>query len=90
TMHGAHLSLDWALEAARRLEPGGTMLLYTGSAVVSGRDELRVALEERLPAFGCSLAYSEIDPDIFGELLDEPAYGDVDRVAAIGAVIRKS
>jgi hypothetical protein len=88
-MHGAGLSLDWALEAAGRIEPGGTMLVYTGSAIADGRDGLRRALEERLPAFGCSLSYSEIDPDIFGELLDEPAYDGVERLAAIGVVISK-
>lgn len=89
-MHGARLSLDWALAAARRLEPGGTMLLYTGSAIVAGRDELREALAERLAALGCSLDYAEIDPDIFGELLDQPGYEAVERVAAVGAVIRRA
>jgi hypothetical protein len=51
-MHGAGLSLDWTLAAARRIEPGGTILLYTGSAIVEGRDglkEARRALEEHLP-----------------------------------------
>jgi hypothetical protein len=89
-MHGAGLSLDWALAAARRIESGGTMLLYTGSAIVGGRDGLRDALEERLPSLGCTLGYSEIDPDIFGELLSVPAYAEVERVAAVGAVIRKA
>jgi methylase of polypeptide subunit release factors len=89
-MHGARLSLDWALAAAARIEPGGTILLYTGSAIVGGRDSLREALEARLPGLGCSLAYAEIDPDIFGELLDEPGYETVERVAAVGAVIRKA
>ncbi len=88
-MHGARLSLDWALAAARRIEPGGTVLLYTGSAVVAGRDGLKEALAEQLPGLGCSLRYAEIDPDIFGELLDQPGYEDVERVAAIGAVISK-
>ncbi|HEX6374199.1 MAG TPA: methyltransferase [Allosphingosinicella sp.] len=88
-MHGARLSLDWAVAAARRIEPGGTVLLYTGSAIVAGRDALREALAERLPALGCSLRYAEIDPDIFGELLAEPGYAQVERIAAIGAVIRK-
>jgi methylase of polypeptide subunit release factors len=88
-MHGARLSLDWALAAARRIEPGGTILLYTGSAVVAGRDELREALASQLPDLGCSLRYSEIDPDIFGELLAEPGYWDVERIAAVGAVIGK-
>lgn len=89
-MHGARLSLDWALAAARRIEPGGIVLLYTGSAIVAGRDELREALTGRLPGLGCSLRYSEIDPDIFGELLAEPGYEEVERIAAVGAVIGKA
>jgi methylase of polypeptide subunit release factors len=86
-MHGAQMSLDWALAAAHRLEPGGRMLLYTGVAIVEGRDELREALERELPGLGCSLRYREIDPDIFGEELEKPAYADVERIAAVGAVI---
>lgn len=89
-MNGAGLSLDWTLAAASRIEPGGSILLYTGSAIVDGRDELREALEERLPGLGCTLRYEEIDPDIFGELLAEPAYARVERIAAVGAVIRKA
>jgi methylase of polypeptide subunit release factors len=89
-MRGARLSLDWALAAARRLEPDGTMLLYTGSAIAAGRDALREALAERLPELGCRLRYAEIDPDIFGELLDEPGYEEVERIAAVGAVIGKA
>ena len=88
-MHGARLSLDWALAAARRIEAGGTVLLYTGSAISDGRDPLREALAEQLPPLGCTLAYSEIDPDIFGEQLGEPGYEAVERIAAVGAVIRK-
>jgi methylase of polypeptide subunit release factors len=89
-LHRAGLSLDWTLAAARRIEPGGTILLYTGSAIVGGRDALEEALEERLPALGCSLRYAEIDPDIFGELLGEPGYETVERVAAVGAVVTKA
>jgi methylase of polypeptide subunit release factors len=89
-MRGARLSLDWALAAAARIEPGGTVLLYTGSAIVAGRDELREALAARLPDLGCELRYAEIDPDIFGELLDQPGYEAVERVAAVGAVIGKA
>jgi methylase of polypeptide subunit release factors len=86
-MHGARLSLDWTLATARRLEPGGRMLLYTGVAIVDGKDELRAALERELPALGCSLRYRELDPDIFGEELDRPPYRDVERIAAVGAVV---
>jgi methylase of polypeptide subunit release factors len=88
-MHGARISLDWALAAAQRIELGGTILLYTGSAIVEGRDSLQEALAGQLPELGCSLRYVEMDPDIFGELLDQRGYEDVERVAAVGAVIRK-
>jgi hypothetical protein len=88
-LNGARLSLDWALKAAERVEPGGTVLLYTGSAIVAGRDGLREALDRELPSLGCTLRYAEIDPDIFGEQLDEPGYEAVERIAAIGAVIRR-
>lgn len=88
-MHGARLSLDWALEAARRLAPGGAVLLYTGSAIVDGRDGLRDALEPAVAEAGCTIRYREIDPDIFGEQLNETGYEAVERIAAIGAVIRR-
>lgn len=86
-MHGARLSLDWTLAAAGRLERGGRMLLYTGVAIVGGRDELRKALERELPGLGCTLRYRELDPDVFGEELDKPAYAGVERIAAVGAVV---
>ena len=88
-MLGAGLSHLWALAAARRLEPGGHMFLYTGSAIVAGRDALRDALERALPRLGCRLRYREIDPDIFGEQLDLPAYRTVERIAAVGAIISR-
>jgi hypothetical protein len=88
-MHGAALSLDWSLASARRLEPGGRMLLYTGVAIVDGRDALRERLERKLPELGCSLRYREIDPDVFGEDLVKPAYAEVERIAVVGAVIEK-
>jgi methylase of polypeptide subunit release factors len=89
-MHGGRISLDWALAAAKRLDPGGHMLLYTGSAIVSGRDALREAMEDQLPPLGCTLRYRELDPDVFGEELERPAYRDVERIAVVGAVISKA
>lgn len=86
-LNGAGVSLDWALEAAARLERGGRMLLYTGVAIVEGRDVLKAMLERDLPGLGCSLRYRELDPDVFGEELDKTAYARVERIAAVGAVI---
>jgi hypothetical protein len=90
-MIGARLSLDWAVEGARKLAPGGTMLLYTGSPIVAGEDALLTAMADAVDEAGCTLSYQELDPDIFGEELDNAAYAEakVERIAAIGAVIRK-
>jgi precorrin-6B methylase 2 len=89
-MLGAEAALDWAMEAAERLAPGGRMILYTGTAIVEGRDALRERLTEELPGRGCALDYREIDPDIFGEELEREVYREVERIAAIGAIIRKA
>jgi methylase of polypeptide subunit release factors len=89
-MHGGRLSLDWAVQAMERLSPGGRLLLYTGAAIVSGRDELKERLEEAAGAGGHGIRYRELDPDIYGEELEGAAYRDVERIAAIGAIVEKS
>lgn len=86
-MHGARLSLDWALAGAERLAPGGRMLLYTGSAILEGDDPLRDALSRRLEGDRFDLRYEELDPDIFGDELRSSGYADVERIAAVGAAI---
>jgi methylase of polypeptide subunit release factors len=86
-MHGGELSLRWAKLAAERLPPGGVFLLYTGSAIVDGEDRLKAALLETLRGF--DTAYSEIDPDVFGEELEREDYAGVERIAVIGLVAVK-
>ncbi len=88
-LDGAEVSLRWALDGAAKLAPGGRMLLYTGSSIRSGEDRLRSTLAVQLTDLGCSLAYDEIDPDIFGGLLGGPEYEGVERIAAVGAVITR-
>lgn len=84
---GAALALKWVCGAAGRLAPGGRFLLYTGSAIVAGRDGVREALVALAKARELHLAYDEIDPDVFGGMLRQDAYRDVERIAAIGAVL---
>lgn len=86
---GMEVALAWAEEAAGRLAPGGRLLLYSGAPVVAGVDRLREALERRLVRKGLALRYREIDPDIFGGLLNHPRYWGVERIAAIGAVAER-
>jgi methylase of polypeptide subunit release factors len=79
---GAGLSLDIIDTALHRLNPGGTLLLYTGSAIVGGTDLFLPAAQQLLQN-KCSWSYREIDPDVFGEELASDAYGDTDRIAAV-------
>lgn len=91
-MLGGALSLRWVEEGMQRLAADGRMLLYSASAIVAGEDRLLAALAEAADEAGCALRYEELDPDIFGEELEKPAYAEanVERIAAVGAVIRKA
>ena len=84
---GAGLSLQIVESALKRLARDGTLLLYTGIAIVDGRDGFLQALRERLNNENCSWHYQEIDPDVFGEELLKPAYAEVERIAAVGLVL---
>jgi len=86
---GAGLSLRIARESARRLNPGGRLLLYTASAMVEGVDNFRAAVIPVLENEDCAVTYEEIDPDVFGEELDRPAYRSVDRIAVVGVLAVK-
>ncbi|WP_165187898.1 methyltransferase [Caulobacter soli] len=89
-LHGARLALDWSAQAMERLAPGGKFVLYTGSAILDGGvDAFRAALEGLVAGSPHHLTYEELDPDIFGGELRREAYADVERIAAIGAVVRR-
>lgn len=88
-LHGAGVALAMACEAVPRLAAGGRFLLYTGSAIVRGKDALHDRLVQLAAAEGCRLRYEEIDPDVFGEELETAAYADVERIALVTAVIER-
>ena len=88
-LFGGRLSLDMAREAVARVVPGGRVILYTGTAIVRGRDLLRDALVEASGRMGASPRYREIDPDVFGEELEKPYYREVERIAVVAAVLTK-
>ena len=86
---GRALSVRIAVDALTRLLPGGQLLLYTGVAIVDGKDPF---LDELLPLLRSAefeWSYSEIDPDVFGEELDQPVYAHVDRIAAVGLIAKR-
>jgi release factor glutamine methyltransferase len=80
---GEALSVRIASEALARLEPGGTLLLYTGTAIVDGEDTFRRAVAPVVARAGATSTYEELDPDVFGEELDQLSYAEVERIAAV-------
>ena len=80
---GAGLSIAIVEQAIERLAPGGTLMLYTGVAIVASADPFRMAVEPLLQAAGFHWSYEEIDPDVFGEELEEIAYSACERIAAV-------
>jgi SAM-dependent methyltransferase len=86
---GGGLSERIVAEGLPRLAAGGRLLLYTGAAMVQGRDPLLAALTPLLGQDGFSWRYWELDPDVFGEELDAPAYRQAERIAAVALVVQK-
>ncbi|BBH45754.1 class I SAM-dependent methyltransferase [Pseudomonas sp. KU43P] len=87
---GAELSLRIVEQACERLAVGGTLLLYSGVAVVEGRDTLLETVHQRLHGSDFSWAYREVDPDVFGEQLLEPGYEQVERIAAVALTLTRN
>ena len=90
-MLGAQVAVDMARTIADRLNHNGRLLLYTGSAIVDGHDGLQAELAKVIAEADCTMRYLQLDPDVFGEELDLPAYRDagVERIAIVGAVITR-
>ncbi len=86
---GAGLSLAILEAALDRLAPGGTLLLYTGAAIVNGTDPFKMAAIAHMGGSGANWTYEELDPDVFGEELDGGAYASADRIAAVLLTVKK-
>ena len=88
--HGAGLSVAILDSALPRLRRGGRLVLYTGVAILDGVDPFLATVTAKLADWGGRWTYREIDPDVFGEELEEPVYADVDRIAAVVLIATKS
>ena len=86
---GIALALRITEESMAKLVPGGRLVLYSGTPIVNGTDVLLESLRSVLQLYASDFVYEEIDPDVFGEELDRPAYADVDRIAAVGLTVIK-
>jgi SAM-dependent methyltransferase len=81
--HGNDLSLRIIDAAAKRLSPGGALVLFSGTGIVDGQDPLRAAAADRLAGSDLRWTYREVDPDVYGEELDGPAYAHAERIAVV-------
>jgi methylase of polypeptide subunit release factors len=81
--HGAQLSIDIVRTGLERLNPGGSLLLYTGIAIVEGEDRFLSAIRGMLDGACGAWTYEELDPDIFGGQLGCDGYENVERIAAV-------
>lgn len=86
---GAGLSLRIVEQALNRLAPGGSLLLYTGVAMVDGRDPFLDTVLPRLDEKRFGWTYRELDPDVFGEELLNPGYQRVDRLAVVALTVTR-
>ncbi len=80
---GAGLSLRVVEAAAERLAPGGSLVLFTGSAIVEGHDGFRAEAGAICERAGLDWSYREFDPDEYGEELDDPGYAAAERIALV-------
>jgi SAM-dependent methyltransferase len=87
---GAGLSMKVIEHGQARLARDGRLLLYTGSAIVDGRDRLREWIAAQFPSSTASWDYQEIDPDVFGEELSQATYDAVDRIAVVVLDLRNA
>ena len=81
-LDGNALSFRIIKEGIQHLNPRGCIFLYTGVTVTQDGNRFVEHLEKLMKQYkNISWSYEEIDPDIFGEELEQPAYQHVDRIA---------
>lgn len=89
--YGTALSIRIARESIGRLHRvpgGGRLILYSGAAIVDGKDQLLAGLQPFLSdAWVKESEYAEIDPDVFGEELESEPYKEVERIAVVSLVV---
>ncbi|KRP41784.1 Methyltransferase small domain-containing protein [Pseudomonas libanensis] len=86
---GEQLSVRIVSESIGRLALGGSLVLYTGVAMVAGGDPFLEAVKPLLANDAYGWTYRELDPDVFGEELDKPGYEGVERIAVVALTVTR-
>ena len=84
---GSELTVEIVRQSLDRLTPSGRLILYSGSAIVDGVDQLQKAVGALLNKPNLHFHYEEIDPDVFSEELEHWPYQRTDRIAVIGLTV---
>lgn len=85
--HGEAISVRIVRESLPQLAPKGRLILYSGASIRNGQDLLLGSLAPVLDLDSIRFRYFEIDPDVFGEELEKPAYSNIERIAAVALVV---
>lgn len=83
-LDGTELSFNILREAVKRLAPNGSIFLYTGISISQYGNKFLEAIQSWIinyPTLKCT--YEEIDPDVFGEELEQPNYQHIERIAVV-------
>jgi release factor glutamine methyltransferase len=80
---GAGLALACVEAAIDRLAPGGSLVLFTGAIVIGGEIPFLAEAASLLQAAGLAWSSREVDPDVYSEELEGPAYAEADRIALL-------
>lgn len=85
SQHGAELSARIVREGLSRLDRdgGGSLVVYTGVAMLGEHDPFFASIRDVLQESGARFSYEELDPDVFGSELAQPAYAEVERIAVV-------
>ncbi|MDF2794089.1 MAG: SAM-dependent methyltransferase [Pseudomonas orientalis] len=86
---GEQLSVRIVSESLGRLAVNGSLVLYTGVAMVAGGDPFLEAVKSLLASDVYGWTYRELDPDVFGEELDKPGYERVERIAVVALTVTR-
>lgn len=90
-LDGAQLSFDIIKKGIEKLTRNGSLFLYTGIAVSKHANRFLEALEDLMSSHsGYEWSYEEIDPDVFGEELEQPCYQHIERIAAVVVKITRT
>lgn len=86
---GTDMACRIVAQALGKLNGSGRLMLYTGSPIVGGADVFAGMLQDMVDRDAWSVAYAEVDPDIFPEELFREPYSKADRIAAVFLVVSR-